>query len=135
MNVSLGAAGERALYTVSGTAGEAVSLKSASTSFSSEGGSIEWENPEGKVIESYGFGATENRFFPQVKFASTGTYTLVVSADRAGTGSLTLTAYNASDVTGTITPTAEGETKTVTISVPASTRATPSPAQKARRSH
>ena len=79
---------------------------------------MEWENPEGRVVESYSFGATENRFYPQVKFASTGTYTLVVRGYRSGTGSVTLTAYNASDVKGTIAPSAEGETKTVTISVP-----------------
>jgi len=117
-NVSLKTPGQQALYTVSGTAGESVSLKTSSTSFPPEGGYVEWENPEGITIESYSFSSTENRFMRQVKFATTGTYTLVVHPYGVSTGSLTLTAYNASDVTGSITPTAAGETKTVTIGVP-----------------
>jgi RHS repeat-associated protein len=117
-SVSLATPGQEAIYTVSGTAGEAVSLKSSSTSFSPEGGQLEWLNPEDKVIALDGFSKTENRFFKQVRFAATGTYKLVVHPSEASTGSMTLTAYNASDVTGTITPSAEGETKTVTISVP-----------------
>jgi len=117
--VSLTTPGQRAIYTIAGTAGEAVSLKTSSVAFSPEGGELEWLNPEGQYIESRNFEKTGGEFFAQVKFATTGNYTLIVRGSRRGsTGSMTLTAYNASDVTGTITPTAEGESKTVTIGVP-----------------
>jgi RHS repeat-associated protein len=116
--VSIGTPGQRALYTVAVTAGESVSLKTSSTSFPPGGTAIEWVNPEGKTIQTYSVEEAENRLLTQEKFATTGTYTLIVHPYGVSTGSMTLTAYNASDVTGTITPTTGGETRTVTIGVP-----------------
>lgn len=116
--VSIATPGQNALYSVTGTAGELVTVKTTATSMGSEGGRLEWLNPEGKAIESASFNATENVFMKQVKFPTAGTYTLKVDPIGPSTGSLTLTAYNAADVTGTITPSAEGESKSLTLGVP-----------------
>ncbi len=118
--VSLPTPGQRALYTVAITANEAVSLKTSETKFVGSGDvNLEWVNPEGRVIydneELYG---TNNKFFKQVRFPTAGTYTLIVNPASGTVGSMTLTAYNASDVTGTLTPTPSCETKTITISAP-----------------
>ncbi len=116
--VSLKTPGQRALYTVSGTAGEIVSVNVTGVSFSPEGGEVEWVNSEGVTIRAGGFGTSTGGLVHQVEFPTTGTYTLIVQPDGISTGSLTLTVYEAPNVTGTITPTTEGESKTVTISVP-----------------
>ncbi len=68
----------------------------------------EWFNPEGKQITFELFRTGENGYMGQVKFPSAGNYTLVVNPELTTTGSATVTAYNASDVTGTITPTTGG---------------------------
>jgi Domain of unknown function (DUF6531)/IPT/TIG domain len=116
--VSLKTPGQRALYTVSGTAGEIVSANITGVSFSPENGEVELVNSEGAVIGSGGFGTSTGGFMRQVKFPTTGTYTLIVRPYGLSTGSLTLTVYEAPNVTGSITPSTEGETKTVTIGVP-----------------
>jgi YD repeat-containing protein len=116
--VSLKTPGQRALYTVSGTAGEIVSVNITGVSFPPEGGEVEWVNSEGARIGGGGFGASTGRLVGQVTFPTTGTYTLIVKPYEISTGSLTLTVYETPNVTGSITPTTEGETKTVTIGVP-----------------
>jgi RHS repeat-associated protein len=114
---TLGTPGQRAVYTVSATAGEEVSLKTS-------GGSIaeyttEWLEPDGAVLASAGF--TGNSYMESVDFPTTGTYTLVVAPWRMDLGSLTITAYK--DVTGTITPSSGGGSSTVSL---------PGPGQHAR---
>jgi RHS repeat-associated protein len=117
--VSITEPGQRALYTVTGAANESVSLKTSETKFVGGGNlHFEWLNPEGHRIYSEETGPAGNGFFPQVRFPTSGTYTLVVNPANGDTGSMTLTAYNASDVTGTITPTVAGESKVVSIGVP-----------------
>jgi RHS repeat-associated protein len=116
-SVSITSPGQRAIYSVAVTAGEAVSLKTSSTSFNGHYW-LEWVNPEGTKVREQRFSETENAFMGQYKFPTTGTYTLVVNPYGGYTGSTSLTAYNASDVTGTIAPSAEGESKTVTTTVP-----------------
>ena len=115
--VSLTTPGQRAVYTVAGTAGEIVSATTASTSFTSTY-SLEWYGPQGQKLIEQGYGGTENGFFPAYKFPSSGNYTLVVNPYGAATGTTTLKAYNAATVTGTITPSEAGESKTVSITVP-----------------
>ena len=116
-SVAISDPGQRAYYSVSGTAGESVSLKTTNTTIS-KWYYLEWLNSGGEKIGGESFRTGENGFVRQVKFPTTGTYTLVVYAESYGTGSVTVTAYEADDVTGTITPTSEGESKTVTISIP-----------------
>ncbi len=108
--------GQEAKYTVSGAAGEEVSLKVSEFTGFSKTLYLEWFNPEGKNIKEKAF--TSNGFMEPVVFPTTGTYTLVVNPNGFNTGSLKLTAYNATAVTGSITPTSGGESKTVTTTVP-----------------
>jgi RHS repeat-associated protein len=115
--VTLSSPGQNARYSVTAVAGEIVSLKTSSTAFTGWY-RLEWVNPEGTVMTTEAFPEAGNAFVAQVKFPTTGTYTIVVNPEGIVTGSTTLTAYNASDVTGTISPSTEGESKTVTIGVP-----------------
>jgi RHS repeat-associated protein len=113
--VSLPDPGQKAKYTVSATAGEEVSLKVSESTFT---GSfwLEWFNPEGKAIAEHHFFG--NGFMSSVAFPTTGTYTLAVNPVGIYTGSMKLTAYNATAVTGTITPKSGGEAKMFTTTVP-----------------
>jgi RHS repeat-associated protein len=113
--VSLPAPGQKAKYSVSATAGEEVSLKLSEFSFTGLV-VLEWLNPEGKEIAEGDF--SSNGFLDTVKFPTTATYTLAVNPYKVSTGSMKLTAYNAAAVTGSITPTSGGESKTLTTSVP-----------------
>lgn len=114
--VSLSSPGQKAEYTVSGTAGEEVSLKVSELTGFTRSVALEWQNPEGKRMTEREFSG--NGFMESVGFPTTGTYTLIVGAGGTATGSLKLTAYNSTAVTGSITPTTGGESKTITTSVP-----------------
>ncbi len=116
--VAIKTPGQEALYTFSGTANEKVAVNITGVSFSPEGGEVAILNSEGSSLGFEDFRSTGSSFLPQVKLPATGTYTLAVKPFGASTGSLTLTAYEDPDVTGTITPTTEGESKVVTISIP-----------------
>jgi RHS repeat-associated protein len=113
--VSLPTPGQEARYKVPVTAGEAVSLKAVVSL--SEGYELEWLNPEGVKENGWEGGSTGSEFLT-FGAAVTGTYTLVVNPREAATGSIKLTAYNATAVTGTITPSSGGGSKTVTTTVP-----------------
>jgi RHS repeat-associated protein len=115
--VSLTTPGQRAVYTVAGTAGEIVSATTASTSFTSTY-TLEWYSPQGQRLAEQGYNGTENGFFAAYKFPSNGNYTLVVNPHGAATGTTTLRAYNAANVTGSISPSEAGESKPVSIAVP-----------------
>jgi RHS repeat-associated protein len=116
--VTLASPGQKASYTVEGVAGESVSLKTSHASLTKCCGTASWYSPEGEYLGTTGFDATGGSFIKQVRFAKTGTYTLVVAAEGVSYGTVTLAAYLADDVTGTLTPTSEGESKKVTLSVP-----------------
>ncbi|HEX3174788.1 MAG TPA: DUF6531 domain-containing protein, partial [Solirubrobacterales bacterium] len=116
-SVSIATPGQEARYSVAGTAGEVVSLKTSSSAMSGEY-SLEWLDPEGKVLKSWSSGGSENGFKGVVSFPATGTYTLAVNPKSWHTGSVTLTAWDASSATASLTPSASGDSKTMTISVP-----------------
>jgi hypothetical protein len=113
--VSLSTVGQKASYAVTVTSGEEVSLKANELTF---GGSVrlEWLNSYGQAVAEDGI-SSGGGFMESVAFPEAGTYTLVVNPF-SRTGSMKLTAYNATAVTGTITPSSGGESKTVTTSVP-----------------
>jgi RHS repeat-associated protein len=103
---------QKARYTVEITANEVVSLATSESTLGAP--YLEWLNYHGEVVsreESYGSG----EFVGATRFPTAGKYTLVVNPQGTATGSLALTAYNASDVTGSL---ALGESKTFTVSVP-----------------
>jgi RHS repeat-associated protein len=115
-SVSLPTPGQKAKYTVSGSAGEEVSIRVSEFAFPKEAW-LEWFNAEGKNIGEKGF--TGTGFMESVVLPATGTYTLVVNPYYpANIGSMKFTAFNSTVVTGSITPTTSGESKTVTTSVP-----------------
>ncbi len=114
-NVSITTPGQRAVFSVPGTAGEAVSLTTSATSFTGTY-YVEWFNAKGELIYHEWWRETQNEFFPAQKFAGNETYTLVVRGGEVSTGSTTITVYNASDVTGSITP--GGAPVKVAIGVP-----------------
>jgi RHS repeat-associated protein len=112
-NVSLPTPDQKAWYTVSGTAGEEVSLKVSEFSFS-KAAWLEWFNPKGEDFKEKSF--TGNEFMQAVTLSTTGTYHLAVNPNGLNTGSLKLTAY--SPITGSITPSSGGESKVVTTNAP-----------------
>ena len=114
--VSIPVPDQRAKYSVSVTAGEEASVNVSEFTFPKETW-LEWFNPEGKNIGEKGF--TSSGFMESIAFPSTGTYDLVVNPNGGfNTGSAKLKVYNSSAVTGSITPTTGGESKTVTTTVP-----------------
>ncbi len=103
---------QKARYTVEVTANEVVSLASSESTLGAF--PIEWLNSREEVVgreESYGSG----EFIGATRFPTAGKYTLLVNPAGATTGSMVLTAYNASDATGSLTL---GESKTFTVGVP-----------------
>jgi YD repeat-containing protein len=113
-SVSLPSPGEKAEYMVSVTAGEEVTLKVSEFTLFSKEVDLEWFTFEGGLVKEHGFSG--NGVMGPLRFATAGTYRLVVNPNGINTGSLKLTAYTA--VTGSIIPTTGGESKTVTTSLP-----------------
>jgi len=112
--VSLPTPGQKASYSVPVTAGEEVSVKVSEFTFSGEV-RFEWVNSGGTVVDE--FETASNTFVEPVSFSASGTYTLRINPFNR-TGSMKLTLYNATAVTGSITPSSGGESKIVTTSVP-----------------
>jgi RHS repeat-associated protein len=119
--VSITQPGQNALYSVTVKAGQSVSVKGSNANFNStDRYYLEWLDPEGKLIASeFWIGKTGSGFWGRREFTTAGTYALKVNPESSMTGSLDLTLWDASDKTGgTITPTTEGESKTVSVDVP-----------------
>lgn len=112
--VSFTAPGQKALYSVAVEAGEEVSMRVSELALA-DGARFEWLNSGGTVIHEYQ--TSSNTFFEPVTFSASGTYTLRINPFNQ-TGSMKLTLYNATAVTGSITPKSGGESKVVTTSVP-----------------
>ena len=110
--------GQVARYSVTMTAGERVALKTTNSAFSG-GYYIKWLNSKGETLFSEHWAATENWFWNPKTFTSAGTYTLLVDPDATVTGSVDLKLWEVpADPTASIAPTAEGESKTFSISIP-----------------
>jgi RHS repeat-associated protein len=112
--VSLSTPGQKALYSVTTTAGEEVSMKVSELTFAGEV-RFEWLNSHEEVIDESE--TSSNTFIEPVAFSASGTYTLRINPFNR-TGAMKITLYNATAVTGSITPTSGGESKIVTTSVP-----------------
>ena len=119
--ISITTPGQDAIYAVEAKAGQSFSVKASNANFNqTERYYVEWLNPSGKEIayESW-FGKNGGGFWGRREFASASTYTLKVDPVRAMTGSVDLTVWDVTDKTGdTITPSTEGESKTVSVDVP-----------------
>ncbi len=113
--LTLGTPGQTGRYSVTATAGERVSINVAGSTIDQFG--MEWLNPDGSILTSNsGYGG--DGFVDPVVLPSAGTYTLVIDPAELRTGSMTLTAYDPVDVTGSITPSATGDSTNVTIGTP-----------------
>jgi RHS repeat-associated protein len=111
--------GQTARYTVPGTAGEKLAINRAPVSLTGSY-NLELVDPSGARVSWNWWEKTKSGLWtPTFTLASTGNYTLVVDGSELTTGQLDLTLWDASDITGgTITPTAEGETKSFSIKAP-----------------
>ena len=119
-SVSISVPGQVARYSVTVTAGQKIPVKTTSSNFSGTY-EIDWLDPTGKVHADGGWwnGKEPDWFWNPVKFTSAGTYTLIVNPEGAATGSVDLTLWDASDITGqTITPSSGGGSTTSTVKVP-----------------
>lgn len=105
--------GQNALLTFEGVAGQRVSVKPnriSSPSPNDEGTDTDILKPDGTRLTW----ALNSNFLETVSLPVTGTYTLRVNPQAAGTGSASLTIYDVTDITGTIAYGEPGATVTVT---------------------
>ncbi len=115
---SLPVVGQRAIYSIAGTAGQRISVKTSNSTFNGYYDLI-LRNTSGGQIDLKWWWATNSGFWKTFELPSTGTYTLEVDPESTYTGSVDVTVYDAPDITGqTITPTTEGQSITSTIGVP-----------------
>ena len=115
-SVSLPVPGQVARYSISGTAGQKISIKRSNVSITGDGYYTQLYDPTGKQIDSIWQWGYQSGFWKTFQLASTGTYTLLTKLEGPHTGSLDLTVWDAPDITGgTITPTTEGESKTFQV--------------------
>jgi RHS repeat-associated protein len=116
--VTLETPGQNAKYTVEVAANEVVSLQASSSTYKSSYGNevvFEWLNSKGELVNRETINNETSKYLGATRFTEAGTYTLVVNPVEYVTGSMILTAYNASDVTGSLT---FGEPKKFTIAAP-----------------
>jgi hypothetical protein len=106
--------GQNGRLTFAGTAGQRVSLKISSVSYSAA--TAQMLDPSGNAVGGSVLFGTGGGFVDTRTLPSTGTYAITVDPPNTTTGSATFTLYNVPpDVTGTITP---GSTFVTSISAP-----------------
>ena len=106
--------GQNAKLSFSGTSGQKVSLNMTAVTINQSNVSI--YKPDWSLLTSPVSVYTSGGFIDTQTLASAGTYTILVDPQGTATGHMTLTLYDGSDVTGTITP--GGSSVVVTISRP-----------------
>jgi RHS repeat-associated protein len=115
-NFSLASTSAYGMFLFDGVAGQKVFINVASTSPNSCWGSVSLLGTDGtgivngnSVCGQYGGGTIDTVTLP-----ADGTYAVLVKST-GGTGSGTVTAYSAPDVTGTVQPSAAGSSQTATL--------------------
>jgi len=119
--VAISQPGQNALYSVEVKAGKSISVKTSNANFNQTARYyLEWLDSEGKLIASeFWIGKTGSGFWKGQEFAKAGTYTLKVNPESSMTGSVDLTLWDATNITGsTITPSTEGGSGTYSVDVP-----------------
>jgi len=109
--VTIMAPGQNETLTFSGTAGQRISLYVTAVSIGNT--IITIYNPDGTTLAATTSG---NGWLDSTALPATGTYSILVDPAGTATGSLTLTLYNFTDVTGTLT--INGSSLGVTIATP-----------------
>jgi subtilisin family serine protease len=113
VTVSTTAPGQNGRLTFNGTAGQRISLKIASVSYSSATALL--LGPDGKAVGGSTLFGTGGGFVDTRILPSTGAYALVVDPPNMTTGSATFTLYDVPpDVTGTIAPSGAAVTASMT---------------------
>ena len=106
--------GQNARLTFSGTTNQRVSLNMTGVTIPS-GINVVIYRPDGGTLAST-TAFTSGGFIDTLSLPATGTYTIFIDPSVANSGSMTLTLYNVTDTSGTITP--GGSAVTVTTTVP-----------------
>jgi uncharacterized protein YhfF len=102
VTVPLPTPGQNGRLTFDGTAGQRISVNSASGTFTSCW-TVAILKPDGSQLASI-FSCGTSSFIEPQALPVTGTYTVTVDPSGAGTGQVSVSLYEANDVTGTITP-------------------------------
>lgn len=118
VTVTITRPGQNARLTFSGTAGQQVSVQMATGAVGSD---VSILKPDGTTLAGRTFAGASGGFLDQATLPVPGTYTILVDPRALNTGSMTLTLFDATDITGTIT-----------IGGPAVTVTTARPGQNAR---
>jgi RHS repeat-associated protein len=105
-------AGQNATFTFSGTAGQKISATTSSSTYPSNP-KLWLLKPDGSTLTS-----TLNAFLDGTTLPSTGTYTVEVDPQNWDAGSLTLRVYDATDATGSVTPSATGGSASLSTVAP-----------------
>ena len=114
ISVPVNTAGKIALVLFNGTAGHRVSFKVTNVGYPL--GSITVYAPYNTQLASGSFTSSSGGFLDVNTLSVDGTYTVEIAPSSSYTGSVTLTAYDFADVTGSLTP--EGSPATAQIQVP-----------------
>jgi hypothetical protein len=112
-SLTIASPGQTGSFTFSGTAGQKISWKVTASDFT---GFIDLRKPDGSYGGTY-TGSTVNQFSGPVTLPTTGTWSLLVYAVGADTGSVTVQLYSFTDVAGG-TIVANGAPKSLTITTP-----------------
>ena len=119
VTVTTTSAGQNALVSFDGNAGQRVSLKITGVSLTGGNGYVDVyiKKPDGSVLTSSTFINSSGGFVDVATLPVTGTYTILVDPQGSNVGSVTLTLYDVpADTTGSIT--AGGSAVTIATTVP-----------------
>ena len=119
VTVTTTSAGQNALVSFDGTAGQRVSLKISGVSLTGGNGYVDVhiKKPDGSVLASSLFTTSSGGFIDVNTLPVTGTYTILVDPQGSNIGSVTLTLYSVpADISGSIVP--GGSAVTVTTTTP-----------------
>ncbi|HEX3251331.1 MAG TPA: PPC domain-containing protein, partial [Pyrinomonadaceae bacterium] len=119
VTVTTTSAGQNALVSFDGNAGQRVSLKISGVSLTGGNGYVDVsiKKPDGTVLASSNYTTSSGGFIDVSTLPVTGTYTILVDPQESNVGSVTLTLYEVPpDTTGSITP--GGAAVTVTTTTP-----------------
>ena len=98
-------AGQNALYTFSGTAGQQISVNLSSSSYTGcNAVAVSVLKPDNTSLGSVSLCNSSTGFLDSLTLPTTGAYTLFVNPQGAGTGSITALINTFGDINGTITP-------------------------------
>ncbi len=116
--------GQNAVLTFTGTGGEKVAVGASSWSLSDadshfpSNASTYVVAPSGAIVGEGSRTFYEDGFYSVQVLPESGTYKIVADPGYATTGGLTLTARKVTDVSGTLTPTSTGASRSLSLEVP-----------------